>query len=54
MPQTHGNKLKFPVLFDRDQFNRLADLAKRRGIGVSTLVRMIVNEYLERLSGEAK
>ena len=46
MPSTHGNRIKMQILLESFRGQLLIDLAKKRGIRTSALVREIVYEYL--------
>ncbi|RLG04809.1 MAG: hypothetical protein DRN68_09480 [Thaumarchaeota archaeon] len=41
-------KYRFVVELDIDSANRLAEMAKKRGVSKSAMVRFLVNEYYER------
>ena len=41
-------KYRFVVELDIETANRLAEMAKKRGVSKSAMVRFLVNEYYER------
>jgi hypothetical protein len=54
MPQQHGDKVKVPVLLSPEQYGKVKAEADRRGVGVGTLIRMIVIEHEGKAARERK